>query len=239
MKNISYFSMIATALLTLGACSNNNLLADDMPYEAADDYNGFTATIGEPLEILEEENLDGEAMNTRSTFTDGAFSAWSTTDKISVSDGTLNYTYHPDADTEDERTSFVAKEGGNSFTPNGESTFYAFYPANAVLGWNGSTVTTMIYTEQKHSENINNSGVMGPYMAAIATTTGGGANASFTFGHICSVIDVDLSSFDGGEVESVALYANSQVSIAGRMKYDASNKSATVITLNSQPPTTC
>jgi len=71
---------------------------------------------------------------------------------------------------------------------------------------------------------------MGPYMAAVATTTNNGANASFTFGHVCSVIDVDLSSFNGGTVASVALCSNTKVSLTGRMSFNASTKAATVST---------
>lgn len=236
--------MMAVASLVMSACSNDDFAdneqpAQPQPAQAATEgeASGFTARIGDALEILPVENLDGtmsqsDAPATRSTMSDGAFASWATSDKISISDGTLMYTYQPsEGKIDGAKCLFEAKTGKASFTTDGggsEGTFYAFYPADAVLGWNGTTVTTMIYTEQKYSENVENSGVMGPYMAAVATTTGGGANASFTFGHICSVVDVDLSGFDGGEVESVALYANSQVSIAGRMRYNMSTKAATI-----------
>jgi len=168
---------------------------------------------------------------TRSTMSDGKFASWATTDNISISDGTLMYTYQPKEGTISGVSCSFQSKSSASFLTDGtgeDGTFYAFYPADAVLGWNGTTVTTMIYTEQKYEENVENSGVMGPYMAAVATTTNGGANANFTFGHICSVIDVDLSAFDGGEVESVALYANSQISVAGSMKFNVSTKAATI-----------
>ena len=229
MKTTYYFGMMAAALAFV-ACSSDEELTPQQPVvpEAGENV-GFVSTMGDQLEILATEDLDGGA--TRATMSDGAFGTWATSDKISVSDGTLMYTYSPkDGSIDGANCSFESKTSASFLTDGGgsEGTFYAFYPADAVLGWKGSTVSTMIYTEQKYSENVENSGVMGPYMAAVATTTGGGANASFTFGHICSVIDVDLSTFDGGKVESVALYANSQVSLAGSMRFDVNAKTATI-----------
>jgi len=229
--------MIAAAGLMLAACTGDDdvLAVVDQQPAATDDAEGFTATMGDQLELLPEENLDGQTVNTRSTMGSDAFGTWSTTDKISISDGTLIYSFQPKEETiSGSACSFEPTTGKNTFltdgTATGEGTFYAFYPADAVLGWNGATVTTMIYTEQNYSENVENSGVMGPYMAAVATTTNNGANASFTFGHVCSVIDVDLSSFNGGTVASVALCSNTKVSLTGRMSFNASTKAATVST---------
>lgn len=224
--------MMAAALV-FGACSNDEALAPQPPQDVSEGTDvGFVSSIGDQLEILATEDLDGGAgVATRSTMTDGAFASWATSDKISISDGALMYTYQPKQETINGANCSFQSKSSASFLTDGsgeDGTFYAFYPADAVLGWNGTTVSTMIYTEQKYSENVENSGVMGPYMAAVATTTGGGANASFTFGHVCSVIDVDLSTFDGGEVESVALYANSQISLAGSMKFNFSDKKATI-----------
>lgn len=231
MKTTKYLYFLLAAGLTLGACTNDTDVEENVPATPTEGTGiGFTTIVGDKLDDQGTENLDGE--QTRSTINaDFEIASWATSDKISVSDGVLNYTYQPKENTTGSRCVFEAKTGGNSFTTDGtgsEATFFAFYPADAVQSWNGSTVSTMIYTEQDYTENRENSGVMGPYMAAQATTTGGGANASFTFGHICSVIDVNLSSFDGGEVESVSLYANSQVSIAGRMKFNTQTKVATI-----------
>lgn len=230
MKTTYYFGIIAAALAFV-ACSNDEELVPQHPTTPESGENvGFVSTMGDQLEILATEDLDG-GTNTRSTMSDGAFGTWATSDKISVSDGTLMYVYSPkEGSINGANCSFESKTSA-SFLTDGtgqDGTFYAFYPADAVLGWKGSTVSTMIYTEQKYEENMENSGVMGPYMAAVATTTDGGANANFSFGHICSVIDVDLSTFDGGEVESVALYANSQISVAGSMKFNVSAKTATI-----------
>lgn len=237
--NIKHITWIAAALMA-GACNNDETLVPEQPEQSAQpavltdgESVGFQSTIADALQILPEENLDGTAStdgDTRSTMSEGAFASWATTDKISISDGTLMYTYQPST-INGTSCLFEPKTGKASFITDGtgeDGTFYAFYPADAVLGWNGTTVSTMIYTEQKYSENVENSGVMGPYMAAVATTTDGGSKASFTFGHVCSVIDVDLSTFDGGDVESVALYANSQVSVAGSLKFNVTGKSATI-----------
>ena len=231
MKTTHYLYIMATALLTFSACNNDDVLTDEAitPTEQPTDNNeGFVGTIGDQLDILAEEDLDGQSADTRSTMSNGAFAQWATTDKISICDGTLMYTYQPkDGSISGANCSFQSKTS-SSFATDKEGTFYAFYPADAVLGWNGTTVSTMIYTEQDYTENCENSGVMGPYMAAVATTTNGGSSAHFQFGHVCSVIDVDLSTFDGGEVESVALYANSQISVAGSMKFNISTKAATI-----------
>lgn len=234
MKTYQYLTIVAAMVLTFGACSTDT--PETLKPGGANGDNEkveFVSSIGDELADLGTESLDGaSAAETRVTTTsDGAISAWETTDKISISDGALMYTYQPkEGSISGANCSFQSKTSASFLTDGGEEerTFYAFYPADAVSGWNGTTVTTMIYTEQKYSENVQRSGVMGPYMVATATTTDGGANASFTFGHICSVIDVDLSTFDGGKVESVALYANSQVSVAGSVKFDISTKTATV-----------
>lgn len=239
MKRIQHICMLAVVATAFCACSGDDdfnvsdMKTDGQPVVAEGSNITFVSTIGEPLQVLAEENMDGgNNAGTRSTMSGGTLASWATSDKISISDGTLMYIYQPEKGSIKGASCSFQSKSSASFLTDGtgeEGTFRAFYPANAVLGWNGTTVTTMIYTEQKYEENVENSGVMGPYMTAVATTTGGGANASFTFGHICSVIDVDLSTFDGGEVESVALYANSQASIAGRMKYNTETKAATVV----------
>lgn len=220
------------ATLVLGACSSDEALTPQQPTTTeAGETIGFNSTISDPLDILSDEDLDASTPATRSTLSDGAFGTWATNDKISISDGTLMYTYLPKEGTINGANCSFQSKSNASFLTDGtgaDGIFYAFYPADAVLGWSGSTVTTMVYTEQDYTENCENSGVMGPYMAASATTTDGGANASFLFGHICSIVDVDLSSFDGGTVDAVSLYANSQISIAGRMAYNVENKTATV-----------
>lgn len=229
-----YFYIIATAAMMLAACSTDDELAADVSSvadeQSAVQTEGFYGMMGDQLQMLPEEDMDGgPSSGTRSTIgSDGYFASWSTTDKISISDGKLNYVYQVKENTNSANCSFTAREGHSAFALDEAATFRAFYPADAVLGWNNNTLSTMVYTEQDYTENCENSGVMGPYMVAEATTTQGGSSATFTFGHLCSVIDVDLSTFDGGKVDAVSLYANSQISIAGSVKYDFSTKAMTV-----------
>jgi len=233
--SIQYITML-TASLFLVACSSDEGLTPQQPVIPNVGENiGFKAVIADQFDILPEEDLDNPS--TRATLnTSGSgsfFGTWATTDKISISDGTLMYTYQPkDGTINGDKCSFQSKTSA-SFLTDGtgtDGTFCAFYPADAVLGWKNSTVTAMIYTEQDYEENIENSSVMGPYMAAVATTTGGGANASFTFGHICSVIDVDFSAITDETVDAVSIYANSQKSIAGKLTFNAETKVANVFT---------
>ena len=237
MKQNIFFPFIAVTALTFCACSSdkNNLdeeIAKVVPQSG--EAMNFSASNVQGLEFLGEENLDGGSAAAKPRFinvdpTTFTISNWYENDKISISDGTLNYTFSPSAATEGSRCTFTTS--GNTFVTDGtgsEGTFYAFYPQEAVLGWNGPTVTTMIWTEQDYAENAAQSGVMGPYIAASATTTDGGANASFDFGHICSVIDVDISGVTGETVDAVSIYANSQLSLAGKLTYNCSTKAIAV-----------
>ncbi len=238
MKANKYFYLLAAAALTASACSSDKDQLDEaigkvVPQEG--EAMTFAAKTVDGMEYLGEEDLDGQSSAAKPrkigvSPSDFSISHWYINDKISISDGTLNYTFSPSEDKEGPACSFSTS--GNSFVTDGtgdEGTFYAFYPQEAVLSWNGPTVTTMIWTEQLYSENAEQSGILGPYIAASATTTGGGANASFDFGHICSVIDVDLSSFDGGTIQSVSLLSNSGASLAGRMLYNCSTKAASLV----------
>ena len=218
-------TFIAMLLLVLTACGADEQAFSQPSAQTTDAV--LTSTIGERLELLATEDLDAQPMpSTRSALNDGgSFDHWSVTDKISISDGSLTYVYHPREGTVNGASCRFEGKPGSGFGSGG--TFYAFYPADAVVAWNGATVTTMVYAEQDYAENSEDSGVMGPYMVAKATTANG-TNANFTFGHVCSIIDIDLSAFDGGEVESVALYANSQISLAGRVQYNFNTCTATV-----------
>jgi len=237
MKANKYFYLLAAAALTVSACSSDKDQLDEaigkvVPQEG--EAMTFAAKTVDGMEYLGEEDLDGQSSAAKPrkigvSPSDFSISHWYTNDKISISDGTLNYTFSPSEDKEGSACSFSTS--GNSFVTDGtgdEGTFYAFYPQEAVLSWNGPTVTTMIWTEQLYSENAEQSGILGPYIAASATTTGGGANASFDFGHICSVIDVDISGITDETVDAVSIYANSQLSLAGRMTYNCSTKAIAV-----------
>jgi hypothetical protein len=238
-KNMLLLSVIATALV-VGACGNDELT--DSPVrtshsgeETTDGDVRFGAIIASNLFVEPEEgesagsNVRRVAYNTAT----GKISQWFDNDQISISDGVLSYTYQASA-TEGSGCSFTSITS-NSFTTEEaeaeENEFDAFYPAAAVLGWNNGTVTTMIYTDQDYTENVEGSGVMGPYMAAHTTTTDGGRNAHFEFMNIASVIDVNIADLGlAGKVKSVSVYANNQVSIAGKMQYNTGSNRITVPT---------
>ena len=235
MKKNKYIYILFASALVFGACSSDDALEKKQPGLQAGEALTFEGSVDQGLQILDDEDLDGGSSksNVKSRVainSDFQVTTWFTNDKISVSDGALSYTYSPDAETTGQNCTFTA--GGNEFTSDGsgdEGTFYAFYPAEAVQSWNGNTVTSMIWTEQDYTENLEGSGVLGAYVAAKATTTDGGANAHFSFGHICSVIDIDLSSFTGGTVDAVAIYSNDKNSLAGRIKYNMDTKAITVV----------
>ena len=235
MKKNHYIYILAATALTLGACSSDKDVIDEeianaVPQEG--EAMTFSAASVGGLEYLAEEDLDGTSVAAKprtidinTDGTDMAISQWYTNDKISISDGTLNYTFSPSST--DANCTFTP--GGKTFLGESNKTFYAFYPKEAALSWNESTVTAMVWTEQLYSENAPGSGVLGPYIAASATTSSDGATAEFKFGYICSVIDVDLSTFDGGTIQSVSLLSNSGASMAGRVRYNYETKAIQVV----------
>ena len=214
--------MLAAVALMFSACGADDAIDEAQQQQTTPNVGeaiSFSGTIAEGLYM---ENDDA----TRVDVSGADITAWHAGDKISVSDGTLNFTYSVKATTNDANCTFVPRDEENKFTSKA-TTFNAFYPAAAVLGWNGNTLSTMIYTEQDYVENkAGSTDGFGPYMVATATTTGADDNANFLFKPIASVIDVDLSTFksvtnlDGElEVVSVSIYAKSKVSIAGKLNY--------------------
>ena len=236
------FLSIMTVALVLGSCSNDEfvdapILSGEGAKEAADNAVKFDAMIVSNLSMEPEEgdedNVNVGPRRVAYNTATGKISQWFSNDQISITDGVLSYTYQATA-TEGSGCSFNSITN-NSFTTDEaeaeENEFDAFYPAAAVLGWNNGTVTTMIYTDQDYEENLEGSGVMGPYMAAHTETTNGGQNAHFEFMNIASIIDVNIGGLGlSGNVKSVSIYANNQVSIAGKVQYNTGNKLITVPT---------
>ena len=222
--------ILAAAALTLGACSSDKDVVDEEIAKAVPQEGEaitFKAASVGGIEVLAEEDLDAPSAKPRTIAinpTTMSITQWHTTDKISISDGTLSYTFSPSST--DANCEFST--GGNTFITSGassENTFYAFYPKEAAESWNGNTVTAMVWTEQDYTENLEGSeDGLGPYIAAIAETTDGGSKAEFKFGYICSVIDVDISGVTGETVDAVSIYANSQNSLAGNCTYNFNDK---------------
>ena len=224
----TYFSkIIMCAGLSLMACSN-----DYTDFEESVSQKGtqkkvssvvaaFYGSVYEDLDCLDSEYCDDSG--TQTAVTDDGFS-WSVGDKVSVSDGMLNYSYNVVTSYGDS-CAFGVVSGKNNFSVDTEVSqdYYVFYPADAVSAWNDGVVSTMIYAEQDMSENTD--GDMGPYMVSEAASDGG--EIHFSFRHLTSVIDVDLSSL-GVTASSVSVMSNSGVSIAGAFTYDTESGAITV-----------
>ena len=240
MKSTRYIGLLSAVAMLLCGCGSDET-ADVMPPAGGENKSGeavlMNGVLPEGLYIEKEEGAGPASSNAPRRIavnpSSGKVTQWHATDEISVSDGVLMYSYKAEpAEGEDVHARFVSKTS-SSFTTSedtgSEKDFYAFYPAEAVESWNGGVVTSRVYAEQKYEENVEG-GIMGPYMASKATSTDGGQNVSFNFQSICSIIDVNVAGLGkSGNVESVSVYANNQVSITGKIQYDASTKKITVI----------
>ncbi|MDE7377333.1 MAG: phosphatidylinositol-specific phospholipase C domain-containing protein [Paraprevotella sp.] len=236
MKKNKYMYLFAVVLgVGLSACSSDDLATEEQGMQGtgaaatAETSVVFTSRIADGLDML-----DGEEEQTRSAIVNGQIARWTQGDAISVSDGTLAYTYQVKETTSDTFCSFEVKPGSNEFTADDSGRkFYAFYPEAAITGaagrggWNGSKVKAMIFAEQKYAENMDD-GLFGAYMASEATELKDG-NADFTFHLVAGVIDVDLSAL-GVTPKSVSLRANSGVSLAGLLAYNCASGTASVST---------
>lgn len=218
---------MAAGIMTT-ACSNEDFTpSNEGGKNDATEVSDFSGNIGNELDVLDTEGFDGDmANNTRSTITNGEFSSWSTTDIVSISDGTLSYKYKPTT-INGTRCEFGVVDGKNQFDKDltGNENFYVFYPAAAVSGWNGAKVTSMVYAQQDYTENVDN-GAMGVYMATKAKVNED-KHVSFDFNHCCSVVEVNLSTL-GVTPKSVSLRSNSGVDLAGKIVYDIDNNAITV-----------
>lgn len=218
---------MAAGIMTT-ACSNEDFTpSNEGGKNDATEVSDFSGNIGNELDVLDTEGFDGDmANNTRSTITNGEFSSWSTTDIVSISDGTLSYKYKPTT-INGTRCEFGVVDGKNQFDKDltGNENFYVFYPAAAVSGWNGAKVTSMVYAQQDYTENVDN-GAMGAYMATKAKVNED-KHVSFDFSYCCSVIEVNLSTL-GVTPKSVSLRSNSGVDLAGKIVYDIDNNAITV-----------
>ncbi len=236
MKKNKYMYLFAVVLgLGVSACSSDDLATEEQGMQgtgaAATEGTGvvFTSKIVDELDML-----DGEEEQTRSAIVSGQIARWTKGDAVSVSDGTLAYTYQVKETVSGTSCSFEVKEGSREFTDDASGrNFYAFYPEAAITGaagrggWNGSKVKAMIFAEQKYAENMDD-GLFGAYMASEATELKDGS-ANFTFHLVASVIDVNLADL-GVTPKSVSLRANSGVSLAGLLAYNCASGTASVST---------
>ena len=129
--------MVFSTLILLNACkSEDNYNNGSDNKSNHDEMNFFRGRINGQMDILPEENLGEDAgPETRATMADGKITAWHTSDKISISDGVLNFTYQPSSSNINGAScGFEPKSGTNAFTTDGDgqdATYYAFYPDGA------------------------------------------------------------------------------------------------------------
>ena len=229
MDKKKYMYFFAAGML-MAACSSDEIMSDGSNENGqTTELSGFTGEITSDLDVLDTEGCDGEdAGETRSTISGGVFSKWSSTDVVSISDGTLFYKYKVSTDTEGANCMFEVVDGNSQFDKGltGSEKFYAFYPAAAVNGWSGTTVSAMVYTQQDYAENIDD-GVMGAYMGTDATVSADGSHVSFSFKHCCSVVEVNLSTL-GVTPKRISIMSNDEASLAGNIKYDVKTKAIVV-----------
>ena len=141
MNKKKYMYLFAATML-MAACSSDEIISDDNSSNGQNtELSGFTGEITDNLMILESEGCDGEdAGETRSTISNGEFSKWGANDMVSISDGTLFYKYKTASATEGTSCTFEVVDNNSQFDHDltGSESFYAFYPAAAVSGWNGA-----------------------------------------------------------------------------------------------------
>lgn len=229
MKNIYVLVSAAIMSMAFAACTSDALIDEEVKEPAtAEQVDGesvvFRSVIEGDLEILEEE---GEGPSTRATISEGQLTGWTAGDVVSISDGMLAYSYQVSS-TDGTSCVFDVIDEGSSFVGDTESTFYAFYPEKAISGagtrggWNGTTVSAMVFAGQDYTENLDNGGLFGAYMVSDGAQVANGT-AHFTFKLIASVVEVNLSGISN--IESVSLKAKGGEAIAGVMKYDCANSS--------------
>lgn len=229
MKNIYVLVSAAIMSMAFAACTSDALIDEEVKEPAtAEQVDGesvvFRSVIEGDLEILEEE---GEGPATRATISEGQLTGWTAGDVVSISDGMLAYSYQVSS-TDGTSCVFDVIDEGSSFVGDTESTFYAFYPEKAISGagtrggWNGTTVSAMVFAGQDYTENLDNGGLFGAYMVSDGAQVANGT-AHFTFKLIASVVEVNLSGISN--IESVSLKAKGGEAIAGVMKYDCANSS--------------
>lgn len=225
MKTYKYIGLVATALM-MGACSDGALVEDvvNTPNGGGETVD-MTAEVVTELDMQPEENADGSVVPQTKTVMDaGQVTSWTNGDQISVSDGTLMYKYKVE-NANGASCTFTVVDGEKSIDHDGfKDNFNGCYPAAAVKGWNGTTVTAQVYAEQNYAENIDG-GCFGAYMMTQGTVADN--HISFKFKHAASVLEVNLATL-GVTPKAVYLKANSGVNICGTIKCDAATGAITV-----------
>lgn len=231
------------ALLALAACSNDDIVVTPGAQEPTEgkEVSAVQSNIVGNYDNQAVEDLDaGTQIGSRAGLDADLNATWTAGDELSISNGTLMYSYNVTKTFDEGKTaSFNVAEGHAAHTSDGNDNFYAIYPrraiteANGVGRWNGSEVKGQIFAQQSYIENMgkatNGNNFGGYYIttkAAEVKTTNNETQLSFSFTPLASVVDVDLSKTvleSGDAVAAVYLRDMSNKTIAANFSYDCNS----------------
>ena len=234
-------------MLALAACSNDDIVVTPGAQEPTEgkEVSTVQSNIVGNYDNLAVEDLDaGTQIGSRAGLDANLNATWTAGDELSISNGTLMYSYNVTKTFDEGKTaSFNVAEGHAAHTSDGNDNFYAIYPrraiteANGVGRWNGSEVKGQIFAQQSYIENMgkatNGNNFGGYYIttkAAEVKTTNNETQLSFSFTPLASVVDVDLSKTvleSGDAVAAVYLRDMSNKTIAANFSYDCNSHALT------------
>lgn len=234
-------------MLALAACSNDDIVVTPGAQEPTEgkEVSAVQSNIVGNYDNLAVEDLDaGTQIGSRAGLDANLNATWTAGDELSISNGTLMYSYNVTKTFDEGKTaSFNVAEGHAAHTSDGNDNFYAIYPrraiteANGVGRWNGSEVKGQIFAQQSYIENMgkatNGNNFGGYYIttkAAEVKTTNNETQLSFSFTPLASVVDVDLSKTvleSGDAVAAVYLRDMSNKTIAANFSYDCNSHALT------------
>lgn len=234
-------------LLALAACSNDDIVVTPGAQEPTEgkEVSAVQSNIVGNYDNQAVEDLDaGTQIGSRAGLDANLNATWTAGDELSISNGTLMYSYNVTKTFDEGKTaSFNVAEGHAAHTSDGNDNFYAIYPrraiteANGVGRWNGSEVKGQIFAQQSYIENMgkatNGNNFGGYYIttkAAEVKTTNNETQLSFSFTPLASVVDVDLSKTvleSGDAVAAVYLRDMSNKTIAANFSYDCNSHALT------------
>ena len=234
-------------MLALAACSNDDIVVTPGAQEPTEgkEVSAVQSNIVGNYDNLAVEDLDaGTQIGSRAGLDANLNATWTAGDELSISNGTLMYSYNVTKTFDEGKTaSFNVAEGHAAHTSDGNDNFYAIYPrraiteANGVGRWNGSEVKGQIFAQQSYIENMgkatNGNNFGGYYIttkAAEVKTTNNETQLSFSFTPLASVVDVDLSKTvleSGDAVAAVYLRDMNDKTIAANFSYDCNSHALT------------
>ena len=234
-------------MLALAACSNDDIVVTPGAQEPTEgkEVSAVQSNIVGNYDNLAVEDLDaGTQIGSRAGLDANLNATWTAGDELSISNGTLMYSYNVTKTFDEGKTaSFNVAEGHAAHTSDGNDNFYAIYPrraiteANGVGRWNGSEVKGQIFAQQSYIENMgkatNGNNFGGYYIttkAADVKTANNETQLSFSFTPLASVVDVDLSKTvleSGDAVAAVYLRDMSNKTIAANFSYDCNSHALT------------